>query len=373
MLKTKKRKKQLPKRRPRPPQVELKTTVIGRRLADRPYSCLDGLTQSILGSFVHCRTQAKYKLQGWQAEGTKEGLMFGALFHFLLEHYYKRIRAGKVKKPSRVWVEDKIEKWRVKELKKDGTIAQTLEVVAAQAYPTFIGYVDHWTEDADPKLWLELEGVFEVDFEAPDMLTSPQKLRGMFDGLQAVRSRKKRKKGKKKRKRTLRLFETKTKSQIESRLEAALAFNFQNLFYLTALNILLTKRGKKPCTKVLYNIVRRPGFKLGKNTGSPAALEKKIKDDIKKRPEHYFQRIELSYTLKEQERFQKELARKIQGFRTWWGFVQAGADQKGMAGTYRNELACMGKWYCAFIDACGSGEMHGYQQSGKLFAELADD
>ena len=65
-------------------------------LAEQPYDINEGITQSMLATWTHCRQNARYVLDGWQPRGSTEALEYGTLFHFLLEHLYSATRAGEI-------------------------------------------------------------------------------------------------------------------------------------------------------------------------------------------------------------------------------------------------------------------------------------
>lgn len=328
-------------------------------LKDQPYDLnKDGVTQSTLVSYEACRMRCKLTLDGWRSQFEKESAVFGQLFHGLLEHLYRGISTGDIKKKDvydffqafvKRWVKDNESKRF-----SDATF-QTIHFLTVQAEPVFMAYCDQWPEDFKRKLWRELEGKFDVRWNG-------FRLRGMRDGLQLLDGDTSKP----------RMLETKTKAQIPTNLDLTLRYNTQNLFYLTSLNADFKALGlKKRVEKVLYNIIRRPGLAKPKVGGSWTAYKKKIKDHINaKGPDHYFKRMELRYPKKDQDRFAEELLERLTEFEAWRDEVDRGKSKNYP--TFRNDMACEAKFRCPFIDACATGSMEDYAQTGLLFPELED-
>jgi len=326
---------------------------IGKKLADDPYTIEDGVSQSMLSGFFNCRLSCRYGLDGWRSPRLKDSLNYGSLYHDLLENFFRGVMLeGYTLEDAKPFMNLFLETWLEHERSKDITnprALQSSEVCAAQASATFLGYCEMWPDDFEPGRWIELEGVFEADFHG-------YLLRGRMDGLQ--RAGKKRK--------YYRLMEHKTKARIEEEaLDRRLAFDFQNLFYLTALNCQLKTKGIDELARVVYyDIIRRPGQKFNPDKESLSDYSVRVKEDVAKRPDHYFKRSEIFYTAKDLERFQEELLIKLQIFERWL---------KDEEPTFKNEQACVAKWNCTFLDACASaGNMSNYVQTGELFVELKD-
>jgi len=155
------------------------------------------------------------------------------------------------------------------------------------------------------------------------------------------------------------IFETKTKSQIpEDALNDAIGFDFQCLFYVTAKAAELGE----PVRGVLYNVVRVPGYR-SKLTAE--GMREKVWDDAGRDPSHWFKRWEIVYPQEVQARFQAELLRKLCELERWC---------RGGAPHYKTEAACIGKWHCGYLPACGAGGRlgAGFVTGAPLFEELED-
>jgi hypothetical protein len=145
------------------------------------------------------------------------------------------------------------------------------------------------------------------------------------------------------------LRETKTTSKIsDETLLASLALDFQLLTYIIAAEIDLGVE-IDGCD---YNIIRRPDFKITENFTAK----------IKKEPEHFFHRYEVTFTRDDIELFKDELECILTEFRNW--------AHDGMY-TYRGFGACTGrKWNCDYLPLCGAGRRDLYEVREQLFPEL---
>lgn len=329
-------------------------------LRDRPYRIEDGVTQSLIQSWKECRYGCSLRLGGWQPDATREVLSFGTMVHWFLEHLYKD--------PYEF-----IPEWRQKEIEDEGltgeefvkwsvarffnpervssyahdysktpALAQLSEEnmeTAAMANPLVEQYIEHWAEEDAKYEWVGLEKLFDVDFRG-------YRLRGKIDGIF------RRPDGK------LWIFETKTKGQISPEdIGRALKFDFQSLFYVTAVEIMLGE----PVVGVKYNVLRRTQLRRRANEPS-SDFYRRVADDIKERPDFYYYRTEAVFTQERKDYFKEELDRTLREFKAWL---------KGELGTYRNETNCtMRKWNCDFLSACASYSMAGYNDGRVMFSEL---
>ncbi|HUW57525.1 MAG TPA: PD-(D/E)XK nuclease family protein [Planctomycetota bacterium] len=337
--------KAVPKRTPDPPTV-------GRSLAIFPYQIGDGTTQSMLSGFINCRVGCRMGLEGWHQPRTKDAINYGSLYHALLEHFFRGVMNGKLtRKDAEAFFVEHTEAWLAKQRQESNSsnAIQSSEICVAQAYATWEPYLDAWPDDFEPGRWVELEGVFAVDFRG-------YTLRGRKDGLQRCGDKRK----------YYRLMENKTKSQIdEGSIDLRLTFDFQNLFYLTVQNIELRERGENETARIVcYNIIRRPGQRFNPEKESLDDYSARVRAAIEKDPGHFFTRSEVTYTAKDFERFEKELELKLHLFERWL---------LGKEETFKNEMACVSKWNCSYLQACSAGgDMTGYVQTGRLLTELEE-
>jgi hypothetical protein len=315
-------------------------------LKDEPYDLRrDGVSQSLLGSWVHCKQAVRYALDGWRSEETKDSLAYGGFVHSVLVRYHRAIMDGGVTAKTSdallLRLFDGCAKlWRAKH--SDEMRPEQMELLIAKARGLWVPYCRQWPSDTDSKMWVSVEATFDV-------LWNGVRLRGRKDG---VRLR-----GKKRKSRWV--WETKTAGQIRPEaLELTLVFDFQNLFYVLAEQI----GSGQPVAGVLRNIVRRPQHKQ-KAGESLAAFSDRIREEAEANPDHFFQRYEAPYSKKRVAQFESGLDAKLKDFEAWL---------KGAAPHYPDEASCVGRYNCDWLPACASGTMVGYRRDGRLFEELED-
>jgi hypothetical protein len=288
------------------------------------FSIRDGVTQGLLGDWTTCRKKCLYRLLGWRSPETSAAMDYGSLFHFALNLLYKE-GVTNWKDVERRWLDGKMGECDL--------AVQERNLASGSA--TFPVYQNFWRAEDARRKWLEVEEVFEYDFQGVV-------LRGRVDGVF-----KDSKSG------DFYLLETKTKSDVrDDAIANSVAFDFQSLFYITAL------REKYPgLNKVIYNVIRSPSYKAD----DPGELHRKVKEDLEKQPERWFYRYHGEYSEARLKDFRLQLEAKLYEFSRWCsGFIP----------TYRNESACVGRGTCTFLQACASGTMVGYVGNGVLFREL---
>ena len=300
----------------------------------------DGVTQSILSSFLACRQRAQFILDGWQKPRNKAALIFGSFFHWLIEEHIVSITNEGVGLANSFGALES--EWRNKMVTEGEVDRDALELYIAMAHALFEEYCNFWQKKDESYEWIGVESQFE---KCTDRYQHTFKMRGMRDGIF-------RRKGK------LWILETKTAGRIdEETLNQTLNFDFQSLFYVTASEL----EFREPVAGILYNVVRKPQLRQKKEEPFRDYAER-MKIDVAERPEFYFKRFEVPYTKKRKRLFREELMMKFHEMDLW---------RKGELPTYKNQTACVGKWGCEFIQACASGTMAGYTQTRELFGELS--
>jgi hypothetical protein len=291
-----------------------------------------GISQSLLTAYQACRVRFLLTLNRWHHVGGKPATVFGSLVHDVLDKMYSA-----PKMPSYQQITQWVDEFQVEE----GTTVdpQQMEYDKAKANAVLVLYRDHYKDDFAKKKFAGVETVFQVRF-------GDKVLRGKIDGTYTDKSGK------------LWLMEHKTKSRIsEDDLFLKLAFDLQNLFYITAYEAVPEH---DPVTGVLYNIIRNPGTKPRQGE-VPAAYGQRITEEARKRPEYYFLRFEVPYTTPDKKRFREELEIKLDEIDDLiHGDIQV----------YRNECCCEAPYRCEYLNACASGNMTGYVQTTHLFPEL---
>lgn len=336
-----------------------------------PYTPAMGITQSILQNFLACRYRERLSLDGWEPKRQKASFRFGSLIHDTLEFYYNGIRAGTFVKARLAETLKAI----VSKIGQTTTLNLTRanpgepdEIEAEQSIAEALmeGYLRHWGEDW-ARDWVGVEGEF-------DFVWRGFRLRGKRDAV--FREPSPRKGGTPGAPTTpgLWLLETKTKSQIdEDSLDLSLAFDFQSLFYILALENDPSYPGswgspRAPVKGCLYNILRKPGLRPYEANAKRAKAETRaeflarIAEDIRAKPEHYFKRFEISFPTAVRAEFEEQLAAQLGEFTAW---------HAGNLPTYRNTNSCITKYKCEFLEHCAAGNFHGYAKTRLPFPELA--
>lgn len=308
------------------------------------YTIEQGVSQSMLAQFVTCRTACRLMLDGWRSPTPKRATQFGSLIHALLESWYGDSSEQRISSEAPVVFQRVARDWE-KRAAKEGDKPEEVQADLAMAKAVFPAYVARWHADDSKRKWVEVEQVF--DFVDSFGFRRRGKIDSVFEAKNSA----------------LWVLETKTASQIsEDTLSQALAFDFQSLWYVQAVEAKLRRK----VAGVLYNVVRVPQIGKGDDKASGGFVEK-VRADIEKRPEFYFVRFEIPFSKGARERFSAETEAKLVEFRQWLD---------GKIPTYKNEFACRAKWNCSFLPVCACGgdpKAAGFKQSGELFSELKEE
>lgn len=311
----------------------------------------DGVTYSLLRTFLRCRVEASLMLRGITPNDRSEAMDFGTLGHSCLEVLYLAAQqAYEPFIPNKEFINAAIEecatKWAEEtfELGISPEEEQKLEIRKGILYHLLPAYCEFWKDDFTGAIeWLAVE--HEFDLPSPGHPDVP--LRGKMDG--------RFQKGPK----SLWLFENKFKQRIEAdNIMDALPLDLQVHMYLYA----LAKETKRKPKGVLYNIIRRPALKQKKDEKVSDYIER-IGEDIRKRPEFYFIRYEVAIMSQEMKDFQDDLEAIIDEYVRW---------ARGKSATYKNGAHCLAPFRCRYLPICGQNDMSGYWQRSKVFPELGE-
>lgn len=273
----------------------------------------DGVTQSFIQSWLACKEQTRLAyVEGWQSFKVPLAMEFGSCVQYILSHLYSK------SKPQQSWqayLGDYEIVWQEENPMATKYQLEQQERVYGLAQAVLPSYIKRWRGDwkggrypssltiVKPKEWLGLEHEFEIPFVFCDGQTV--NIRGAFDGLfndSRIQPW---------------LFETKCLSMIdEVGIEDMLPRDFQVMLYLHAARSVL---GKVP-KGVLYNIIRRPGQRLG-SSEKLLAFFKRVERDVEnpKRWDHYFIRMQMEITRKELDNWVHHTLRPIlYAIRDWW-------------------------------------------------------
>ena len=307
----------------------------------------DGVSQSLLGKWMACRQIARLDLQGWSSKTTPAAMLQGTIGHAVLQHVYEGQRKKEIGEIPSTEQFSKILKlvekmWRAENPRISSTTAQDLEMALLLMRVTLPLYFEYWRKDDKKLIWEKLEGEFKIPFSLKDGRKTF--IRGKMDGV-FKRS-------------GLWLFETKFKGMInEGDILSTLNIDLQVMLYLWA----LSKVHKVSPSGVLYNVVRRPGLKLGKKETLPQ-LGKRIEKDIHKRPEFYFFRFEVAMDKDDIKKWEFEFEQMVADFLDWWS---------GKSGHYKNTGNCITKYgRCQFLQVCSAGQYFNLVKRKRVFKEL---
>lgn len=275
-----------------------------------PYE--DGITQSLLSKFLVCRERFRLLT----IEGIKEieqfdaGMEYGTLFHLAIEAYYSK------------------HPWRP--ILKDYT--QTLHTT----YPLDAEDIDKWYALCNIQFPLYL------DYIARKELSIPVPRRNIFQELEfnilypLPTGRQIRLRGKLDsvftRGDSIKIEEHKTKSYIdEQRIAETLHFNFQTLFYHTALRTMIQQGTliiprKMHVIGTQYNVIRRPlSSKYPIRQKKSETLEQfydREGSNIKAKPQEYFSTMNATITTDTVHTFQQQcLNPLLETLCDWWDYM----------------------------------------------------
>lgn len=306
-----------------------------------------GVTFSLLSKFLACRKMTRLALQGWTSRSIySEGLTFGSIFHGIDEAVRSDIKKKKIKSAPDAKRLKKystaVEKlWLKENPKPNRKSLQILENMFAIAEKTYPLYLDYWKKDDFKKYeWKAVEKEF-CHIVKIGKLNIP--VRGKRDGDIY-------KKG-------LRLFETKTKSQIsEINLLDTLWYDMQTNMYLWSMR---KDYGVYP-KGCIYNIVRRTCLKQKVNE-SLKDFSDRIYKDIQARPDFYFIRYKLDILKSDQNAFENELMSIIENYVEWYlGWKD-----------YKNTGSCITKYgRCAYVPICSEEDYVPFVKRDRVFGEL---
>lgn len=259
-----------------------------------------GITQSGLTQFLACREQfALGYVEGWSPRSFSTALEFGSMIHFMLEKQFSG------QSPESIAREVTKSYYETRKKTIDATSHDDLNKNLAAAEALFPNYVDYWKEYDSKISWLKREHVFRFPHKFLDFqgITREIELVGMRDGDYRNTSS------------SLGLFETKTKSQIDdTAIQTGLRADMQTMMYLLSLR----REYLEEPAEILYNVIRRPQL-IQKKTESLQDYAIRISEDIKKRPEWYFRRYEVTVLPGDVETFvQTTLDPVLAQLWQWW-------------------------------------------------------
>lgn len=274
-----------------------RTRLIPFRILER-----DGVTYSFLDEFLRCREQARLSyVVGYAQKQLIEAFEFGNCIHNCLEAQGNA--KGRAFDHNRV-----LNEYRLMRNKQIMANEKTeLHRIVETARLVWPAYLKFWQAKQGMEMLSDCEFVSnEEDFKIPHVLPNGTSiiLRGRLDGVLRYKGR-------------LWLMENKTKSVIDERIADYLPHDMQTQMYCHAVNL---KYGEK-VEGILYNVVRRPGLRVGKGT-VPNLLER-IAVDLDERPEFYFPRWNIYLDPGDTERWVSRVLNPIlTQVQLWWDEIK---------------------------------------------------
>lgn len=303
---------------------------------------VDGVSQSILTTFMACKKKSELKLQGWRHIKPGAAMVFGILAHDVIGEAFSQFSTL----PPVTWVRNAL-KLAVDKVTQEHEGRLSVEATDAMNHSAavLLGvlplYFEHYKSEFDKSNWIMIESNFRV--QLPNV---PFPMVGRYDRVRRIKGKPW-------------LYETKTKGRIEDDyLTEMLHFDIQDGVYLQAI---LAELNEMP-VGVVYDVLRNPGLKQKVGEDDNAFLQR-IVADVKARPEHYFIRYEVAIGATEMKDFAIELAKIASDFHDW---------RNGKTSTWKNTMACKTSWgMCEMIPICARNDYSNFVQRKEMFPELA--
>ena len=281
---------------------------------------VDGVTQSMLSTFLVCRERFRVKyIEGLQPVDTfNHRIEFGNMWH-LCEEIIAAHPDGVMFKFGK---QDGLTQYAQKLCKRYPLQQEQIEKWYNVCKVQFSIHIAYWKKNGDKKQSKSLiqEGVFDVPYELPSGRIV--RLRGKWDDVVLEG------KGKNA---CIRLGEHKTKSDIkEDQMQRQLTFDLQTMIYLIALQIYAKITSPDtiffattPITGVNYNVVRRPlrGGKGSIRQHKPTKAKprgestedfyKRLGVIIAEEPESFFMRWRVEVSQSDIDKFKREFLNPI--------------------------------------------------------------
>ena len=311
-----------------------------------------GVTQSLLSRFLVCRERFRLLIvEGIKpADSFSHRLEFGSCWHVCEEQLAKY--GGNLQSQA---VERALAEYGRQLCKRYPTQQGEIDKYYQLCKAMFPLYVKHWSKNKDQKDKTPLlaEQMFDVPYKLPSGRTV--RLRGKWDGVNLVS---------KGRAAGIRLFETKTKGDIdEQQITSQLSFDLQTMMYLVALQTQMesepmenelgkpalraadgTALSDAPIAGVDYNVIRRPlsggkgDVRLGKDE-SIAHLCERLQEKIREwmatpdAPDGWFYRWKVEISQEDIAKFKRQCLDPIlEQLCDWWQVVNDDGNCKVWGG-----------------------------------------
>lgn len=323
----------------------------------------DGISQGFIHYFLACREQTRlaYK-ELWTSHYEPLFREFGSCYHWLLGQIYSGHKVPRNTSAINIMIGQYHLLWKKENPRPNQARLNQQDLVYGLCEKVLPAYLKRYDGDFSgkykmgynvvrPVRWIASEKMWKVNYPFDSGFLHVL-IRGRFDQVFEDKKNK------------LWLFETKCLSIIqEDNIVNTLPEDIQCLLYLLAIKLVY----KKKPAGVLYNIVRRPGLRQGKDETIKALLGRVEKDvNNPKRQDHYFKRIEMVIDWSEVELWQKKFLDIIlMEIRNW---------DMGEAHHWMNPDALTSKYgRCTLFDMLVKGDKSKFYRRKTVFNELQDN
>lgn len=293
-----------------------------------------GVSQSTIQAFMRCKREGLLRYGfGVDNRQPKFAADWGTAFHSLLEDWHKANCPENIKQ---IW--DKFEE-QMYSINNNPMVAcnQDIEVMLAELYAVFSGYVYYYFHNDSQLLFTNPEAYFRHKHKGT-VLTG--KIDSVFERQGKVW-----------------IMETKTKSRIAKDLDMLLTFDLQIYWYAFMWKKIT---GVLP-EGILYDIVKKPSLK---KTSTLDAFVDKINNDVFKRLDEYYQRIEIAIMEEEFNELSEELETMadsvILDLKKASRLYKANEFDKLAKEFPRNSTSCLRHYTCSFAGLCSQENLSNF-------------
>lgn len=284
----------------------------------------DGLTVTGIRLFRTCREQFRLKYpEGYSSKHVVGPLDFGSATHAALEAIRNRWAAEWNPKKGESWCSKVVQVAtnRYKQERMEEGIPQhesdKLDLLICQVQVIVCAYFKFWQKQDSKFRWYGQELEFRFQSDATLNIPFVGKIDGVIDSSQRVKVGKKDFSAKQK---LYRIFETKTKTQIdEEGISGYIPLDTQTMVYALAVRECLGIEPIGTC----YDVILRPGLKLlqGSSKRRPETLKQhaeRLGEVIDKNPKRWFHRWNVDFAPGDLDRFvNRQLKPQVRSLNEW--------------------------------------------------------
>lgn len=302
-----------------------------------PYDpCKHGVSQTLLSTWMECREKVRLRYVKSLKPESKKAFVEGSSYHDMLEFVYKKIMDGSVKGPKAA---ERVVVQHIEEMEAKASSFGSMDENLQQSYDfgsiLIPAYFRFYKKDFDVQ-WMDVEKEFSIPIEMFDKEIVC--LKGKTDGG---------------------FMMTKDSYYVlESKFKAFWGKDYADLVTLD-LQVATYTAAKKheglPVKGCRYNLVKKPALRRGKKETKKEFLDR-IRADIEKRPETYFERHDVPFDKTELEANWRRVNHMVKSFYRWW----KNGDHTDRDPLF-NSGSCENKYgRCEYLDYCSRGDVGKY-------------